>query len=121
MADEVEVGNGNFNTVETERGIAGTRGNHAFGMIDAGGGKEQTVHDAENSGVRADAEREREDGDSGEARRFGEQAEGVLQVLAKRVHGASCKSEASARAFTAPHGPAIDDTRAGGWKFSTKL
>src|SRR5580704_6413560 len=121
MADEVEVGYGNFNAVETERGIAGTRGNDAFGMIDAGGVKEQAVYNAENSGVRANAKREREDGDSGEARRFGKQAECVLQVLAKRIHGASCKSEASARAFSAPREPVVEDTRAGGRKFSTKF
>ncbi len=61
MADKIEIGDGNLNAVETQRGVVSARRNDAFGAIDARGMKEQAIHDAENSGVRSDAKRERED------------------------------------------------------------
>jgi hypothetical protein len=42
--------------------------------------KEDRISDAENGGVRANAERERQDGDGGEARRFQELPKGVTEI-----------------------------------------
>ena len=44
------------------------------------------VDEAEDSGVRADAKSEREDGDGGEGRRLGEHPEGIAKILKNRLH-----------------------------------
>ena len=49
--------------------------------------EEHTVYDAEDGGVRADAERESEDGNRGKARAFCEEAKGEANVLHQSEHG----------------------------------
>ena len=51
--------------------------------------QEDGVYDAEDGGVRADAESEREDGDRGEAGAFCEEPEGVAKILQQSRHGFS--------------------------------
>src|SRR6202042_829333 len=48
--------------------------------------KKDGVYDAEDRGVRADAQGECQDGDGGEGGRFEEKAEGVTEVLEERLH-----------------------------------
>ena len=57
-----------------------------WGVLVGEGTQEDGVHHAEDGGVRAHAESEREHGDDGEAGRFCEYAEPVADVLPKRLH-----------------------------------
>jgi hypothetical protein len=54
-----------------------------FGMLDREVAEEESVDESEDGSVSADAEGEREDGDGGEAGRFGENAGGVVEGLEK--------------------------------------
>jgi len=46
---------------------------------------DHTVQEAEDGGVRADAERQREDGDCGESRGGGENTNGMTKILSNHV------------------------------------
>jgi len=61
----------------------------AFGLGIRQRSEKDGVDDAENRGVGADADSERDDGDGGEAEVRAQGAEGVPEVLKERVHGST--------------------------------
>jgi len=56
--------------------------------------KQQRIRDAENGGIRADADGQRKNYDTREARIFQERANGEAKILEQRVHGGGNRSTA---------------------------
>ena len=57
------------------------------GIAESQGPEQNAIHNAENRGVRADAERERQDGNRRETGAFCQKAERVAQILQQSLHG----------------------------------
>ncbi len=78
---------GNFVVAEVDAGRGLAPGeDDALGVRIRERLEEHSVDDAEDGGAGADAEREGEYGDDGEARRFREHSQAILQVLKQRLH-----------------------------------
>jgi len=63
--------------------------NEAVGIREGQGAEKDGIDNAEDGGVRADAESKDDDGGDGEAGTLGEDAEGVFKVLQQVGHGGS--------------------------------
>src|SRR6185437_1592597 len=83
-SSEVSVGKGRERVWLFQRHLE--QQHELIGIRIGKGSQKHGIHDAENGGVGADAESEREHGDGGEAGGFAEHAQGVAEVLRQIVN-----------------------------------
>src|SRR5208282_510691 len=89
LPQQTEIRRRYHDALKVQLFVAHADGDHALGMSNARWMQQKTIHHAEDRGVRADTQRQRQNSDGGESWRLPQHAHSVAHVLPEAVHDSS--------------------------------